>query len=207
METNVAKIYLLKMRSICEKFGVPLILAKGVLIGAIRDNALLPGDKDIDLFTLYTAPYEKIVQAVKEFIENGFKYLEIYKIPSGKIIHWSFDTKANLHFCFKILSPSIDPNFLCETGIVNGRQTEPTITLLPTHLFVLPKEIIFLGHKFLVPNPPEDYLTNNYGNWRVPYSQNQNWRKSRTWQIYPVSKCPKSPWKSISRVDMHKSEN
>jgi len=82
MNINTAKHYLLEIQSICQKFNVPLILAKGALIGAIRDNSLLPGDHDIDLFTLYTSPYEKIFEAVEELNKIGFQYLEIYKIPS-----------------------------------------------------------------------------------------------------------------------------
>ena len=40
---------------------------------------------------------------------------------------------------------------------------------LPAAMFTHPKEIEFLGEKFNVPNPPEEYLRLKYGaEWMVP---------------------------------------
>ena len=40
---------------------------------------------------------------------------------------------------------------------------------MPATLFTHPREIEFLGEKFFVPNPPEEYLRLKYGaQWMVP---------------------------------------
>ena len=43
------------------------------------------------------------------------------------------------------------------------------LSILPLRIFIQPMEIEFIGQKFLVPNPPEEYLRLKYGpEWRTP---------------------------------------
>lgn len=99
-----------------------------------------------------------------------------------------------------MLCPSKDPKFVVETGIAMGKR-RATITLLPTRLFDPLKEIEFLGHKFLVPNPPEEYLVKNYGdNWKMPIKDG-SWKQGRKWRIYFAVECKESPWPEIIRED------
>jgi len=192
---------LLRIKKIFDGFNIPLILGKGILLGVIRENRVLPWDSDIDLFILASNPYESIVKAIDLMNKSGFEFWETYKIPKGKIIHWSFaPTCGNTPACIKMLYPSKDPKFLVETGIALGKR-KATITLLSTHLFNPPKEITFLGQKFLVPNPPEEYLAKNYGNnWRIPI-KNGGWKRGRTWKICFADECEESLWSAIIRED------
>lgn len=53
--------------------------------------------------------------------------------------------------------------------------------VFPLKLFTDPKEITFLGEKFYVPNPPEEYLRLCYGkNWRIPIKEGwrEEWRRN-----------------------------
>ena len=51
-------------------------------------------------------------------------------------------------------------------------------------MFTQPKEIEFLGDKFLVPNPPEEYLRLKYGEeWMVP-------KKAGAYEIDVLGKIP-----------------
>lgn len=190
---------LLRVKKIFDGFSVPLILGKGVLLGVIRENQILPWDSDIDLFILASNPYENIVRAVNLMNKSGFEFWETYKTPKGKIIHWSFaPTHGNTPACIKMLYLSKDSRFLMETGIALGKR-KATITLLPTRLFNPPKEITFLGQKFLVPNPPEEYLSKNYGeNWRTPIKDG-GWKRGRKWKIRFANECEESPWSKIIR--------
>lgn len=199
MDEERGKRDLLRVKEIFDKFNVPLILGKGVLLGVIRENRILPWDGDIDLFILASNPYENIVKAIDLMNKSGFEFWETYKTPKGKIIHWAFaPTRGNTPVCFKMLCPSKDPNFVMETGIALGKR-KATITLLAAHLFNPPKEITFLGQKFLVPNPPEKYLTKNYGwDWKMP-RKNNSWKRRRKWKICFANECEESPWPEIIR--------
>lgn len=200
MDAERAKVDLLRVKVALDKFNVPLILSHGVCLGVIRENRFLPWDSDIDLFILSSAPYENVVKAIKFVNDSGFEFWETYRTPKGKIIHWSFaPTLGNIAVCIKMLHPSRDPKFFLETGIALG-QRRPTITLLPSRFFNPPKEIKFLNHKFLVPNPPEEYLTGCYGsNWRVPTRRTDIWREGRKWKIYLAAACKESLWSHIIR--------
>lgn len=201
MDLERAKIDLLTIKEAFDKFKVPMILAKGVLLGAIRENRILPWDGDIDLFTLASAPYVNVLRTIELIHNLGFEFWETYKTPAGKLIHWSFaPTRGNTPVGIKMLCPSKDPKFVVETGIALGKR-RATITLLPAHLFDPLKEIEFLDHKFLVPNPPEEYLTKNYGgNWRTPIKDG-TWKQGRTWRICLAVECKESPWPEIIRED------
>ena len=106
----------LHVKEIADKYEIPLILCQGVLLGAIRENRLLPWDGDFDFFILSSIPYENIVAMIDYLTEEGSNIWETYNIPDGTPIHWSFahsPASGKATFGFKMLHPSKDPNFLC----------------------------------------------------------------------------------------------
>ena len=59
---------------------------------------------------------------------------------------------------------------------------------LPLRLFTKLKEIEFIGEKFLVPNPPEEYLRIKYGpSWMTP--KKMEWVKDVV-QMIPEASLP-----------------
>lgn len=200
MDTDHANRSLLLVSNIFDAVKLPLIITAGALLGIIRENRLLPWDHDIDLWTLSTSPYADITKVMEQLPEQNFVPWEIYKTPSGKIIHWTFH-RGGINICFKILHPTKDEKFMCATGIFWGRRKGVTLILIPRHFVSPPAEIEFLGRRFLAPNPPEKYLETQYGNWKVPV-RDTSWLSSRSWEVHLAKECILSPWEDIFRIDM-----
>lgn len=199
MNTNLANKSLLEIREVFDEFKIPLIITAGALLGIIREKRLLPWDHDLDLWTLSTSSYTNIKNAMEKLEKLDFIPWELYKIPSGKIIHWTFH-RNDFNIGIKIVHPTKDEKFMCATGIFWGRRKGVTLTLIPRHFVFPPVEIEFLERKFLAPNPPEKYLETQYGNWKVPIKDN-SFLAYRNWKVYLAKKCKLSLWEDIIRID------
>jgi len=194
----------LHVKEVADKHKVPLILCQGVLLGAIRENRLLPWDGDFDFFILSSIPYKNIVAMIDQFSEEGSNIWETYNIPDGTPIHWSFahsPASGKSTFGFKILYPSKDPNFFCAVTCYLGRDAGAAMTLFPKDMFDPPQEFEFLGKTFLVPKPPEKWIEMNFGaNWKTKVL-GYSWMKNKQWKIALVNKMPESPWPYATRID------
>ena len=156
MDLAVAERALKEAKQILDKLGVVFLLSSGTCLGAIRDNAFIPWDDDIDLISVIgiNGLTEELVDiAVATLRDKGYF---IYERHTDSEIGMS-TMKDYMRIgweCMRIIDDSI---------WVYPR------TRIPANLFTQPKEIEFLGEKFLVPNPPEEYLRLKYGEeWMVP---------------------------------------
>jgi len=200
MDTNIANKSLLEIREVFDEFKIPLIITAGALLGIVRENRLLPWDHDLDLWTLPTSSYINIRNAMEKLEKLNFIPWELFKIPSGKIVHWTFH-RGDFNIGIKVIHPTKDEKFMCATGIFWGRRKGVTLTLIPKHLISPPAQIKFLDKMFLVPNPPEEYLKIQYGDWKVTIKDN-SFLAFRSWDVYLVKDCPLSPWENVIRIDM-----
>lgn len=151
-----AERLLKEVKQVLDQAGVPFFLRHGTCLGAIRDNALIPWDDDIDVgsvFGFHVFSEETVTAVAETFRERGF----ILKI------------ERNDHFlCVAMAKESIRIEWSCYWVIDDAVFMYPGMRI-PIHLVTDLKEIDFLGEKFLVPNPPEDYLEAKYGpEWHIP---------------------------------------
>ncbi len=156
IDVETAEQLLLEVKRIMDQLEVPFFLRQGTCLGAIRDNALIAWDDDMDIGSIYDvngvndSKIESVASAFRDNdyyvkIEHGDQYISVTMMKSSTRIDWS---------CYKIIN-----------GIVFHY---PGIRI-PARVFKHPKEIDFIGTKFFVPNPPEDYLEFKYGvEWITP---------------------------------------
>mgnify|MGYP001288654161 CR=1 FL=1 len=126
-------------------------LAKGALLGVIRENQFIEHDGDIDLHFLEKDFVEHMHELKKKFIEQGY----IVRLQDGK------NPKMSL---FK-------HGFM--VGIAGLKEQGDWLTRplmkYPKHLFLNEKYVQFCGLRCLIPSPPEKYLEHVYGpSWKIP---------------------------------------
>jgi len=151
-----AERLLKEIKQVMDRAAVPFFLRQGTCLGVIRDNALIPWDDDIDVgsvFGLHVFNEETVLSVARTLRERGF----ILKVGRNDHYLWVAMVKESVR---------IDWN--CYWVIDDAVFMYPGVRI-PVHLLTDLKEIDFLGEKFLVPNPPEDYLEAKYGpEWHVP---------------------------------------
>lgn len=175
IDRATAKKLLKEAKRILVQLGVVFFLGKGTCLGAVRDNDLIPWDDDLDLYSviglhgLTEGSISRVAAAFRDHgyfaeIQNTAHYVNAAIVKSSIRMDWA---------CYRI----IDDNILHYPGI-----------RLPTRLFTELKEIEFIEEKFLVPNPPEEYLRIMYGpSWMTP--KKSDWTKDVV-QMIPESSFP-----------------
>ena len=173
IDVPTAEEMLREAKQIMDRLEVVFFIRQGTCLGAIRENKLISWDDDLDLGSvlglngLTEASIDRVVAA---FRENGYfakvdandHYITVAVVKSSIRMDWE---------CFRI----IDENIFHYPGIQ-----------FPIRLFTELKEIEFIGEKFLVPNPPEEYLRIKYGpSWMTP--------KRLEWVNDVVQMIPEAP--------------
>lgn len=173
-EKNAIK-FLFELDDIIKRVGLRYSLYGGTCLGAVREKRFIPIDIDMD-FACLMEDFLPVVKIFKEELEEaGFK------------THW-LDHRHKRKWdkgCYGVKIDKYGTHCDFVTFFKKGNKR-----YLPSHLdnFYLVhkaeyienlKEIEFYGRTFLVPVDCNGYLTEKYGNWRVPHKKFYNVSQSR----------------------------
>lgn len=156
LDPVIAAETLKEVKRIFDDQGIVFWLGSGTCLGCIRENRFIPWDDEMDtasVIGMHDLDEKTVYRIANVFKENGFyprirnntRYMHVGLIKNGIRTDWT-----------------------CH-HIIDGGAIEFPGVKLPLHIFIQPMEIEFIGQKFLVPNPPEEYLRIKYGpEWRTP---------------------------------------
>lgn len=156
MNIDSAAEVLREMKRILDDAGVRFFLRQGTCLGAIRDTALIPWDDDLDLGSVIGLHglTEEMAETVAAALREKGYIVKLSRQDHGLMIVLVKDSIRIEWCCFRVFGDSV--------------YQYPAVRT-PLRLFTDLKEIDFLGEKFHVPNPPEEYLRLKYGEeWRTP---------------------------------------
>ena len=156
MDMPTAESLLKEAKTILDQLGIDFFLRHGTCLGAVRDQAFIPWDDDLDIGSvigLHGLTEKKVYETAEAFKENGYNM---------KVID------SDLHLSVDLKKFGIQMDWTCYRIIDDSIYQWPVIKI-PVSLHVNLKPIKFLGETFMVPNPPEEYFRLKYGpNWMTP---------------------------------------
>ena len=156
MDTRDAEKVLREIRELMHELGVIFFLRHGTCLGAVRDGELIPWDDDLDIGSIIgmnDLDERSINKAVDRFREAEFRVRVL---------------KTDFHIGVELSKFEIPIDWTCYR-VLGGNIFQYPAVKIPIQLYDDLKPITLIGETFLVPNPPEEYLTLKYGpEWRVP---------------------------------------
>ena len=156
MDVAIAEKLLLEVKEVMDRLGVQFFLRQGTCLGAVRDNAFIPWDDDLDV---------GVILGVNGFTEQSIKPL----LAAFREIGFYVQSESSDSVIYaSLLRDNIRADVMFHRVIDEQIYHWPGIWF-PVALFNQLKEINFIGETFLVPNPPEEYLKIKYGpDWQTP---------------------------------------
>lgn len=161
MDPVAAERILKEAKSILHGHGVVFLMQSGSCLGAVRDKAFIPWDDDMDIASVIgingLSP-TLIDTIIAEFRSNGY-YCKI---------NYSNLNDPPYSYGYSVIKDWVRLDWAC-MSVVDGHVYSFPGIRVPANQFTNPLEIDFLGEKFHVPNPPEEYLRLKYGpEWMIP---------------------------------------
>ena len=157
-ELEVRKKEFLEICKLLDKLEIRYFLQTGILLGAIRHKGFIPWDWDVELSVYADEVGPKMDQLLGEIKNTGFKVEKYYKELS----------RLKIDFVGKF---SRDTTVYTIQGWNNNKEDKVfwrNKFRVPDHLFNKMSKIKLFEKDHFAPDPPEDYLTHQYGDWKKP---------------------------------------
>ena len=149
-----AEVLLTEINEVANRLQVPFFLVYGTALGAYRDKTFIAYDCDIDI-GIMQKDRENLLRLLKELVlEKNYK---VYKI-------------SHLQECIGLIKDNIPVEFsiFVEYGDYYTFN-KVKFDRIPKKFFMEFEEISFLGQRYKVLSPIEEYLQYQYGkDWRMP---------------------------------------
>ena len=151
-----AKNLLALTKKLFDQCGLRFYLFYGTLLGAVRDNGIIKGDEDVDV---YVDSEEQLRNIIPFLYDNGLK---LCRIEEHLLYSFHSDNKSFIDVYIKDKLPPSIWSLWCDS--ISGYA-------VPKRYIKKHDVINFLGMELLCPHKPERLLEYWYGKtWKVPIS-------------------------------------
>ena len=157
-ELEIRKIEFLKICNLLDKLKIRYFLQTGILLGAIRHKGFIPWDWDVELSVYANEAKPKINKLLSEIKQAGFKIDNYYTELS----------RLKIDFTGKLSKETTAYTIQGWSYNKNDKVFWRNKFRVPEHLFKKMCKIRLFGKDHFAPDPPEEYLTHQYGNWKKP---------------------------------------
>jgi len=175
MDVNNAKKLLFEVKDILDDLGVKFFLYGGTFLGAIRDSGFVAIDKDIDIGILY-----EDFLPMQEYIIKALDSCMDLHVADHR--HERPHDGSTFGLAVKKYGEKLDIPIWSKKGNYRynvGHRYDAVLVHKAENIEQL-KEIEFYNKTFLAPARYDEFLTEKYGDWRIPHKE-----------FYNVSKCKK----------------
>lgn len=153
-DRQLARTALLALKEALDRRKVEFFLVAGTLLGLVRERDFLAHDKDIDIGLFDTVSPEAVREAL---LESGEFDLKADFAPEKRYFTAYFRSMPIDFFRYASSGSSYVFGFNENEGGVTWKFERFPLTVRR-----------FFGAEFKVPDPPQRYLEQAYGDWRVP---------------------------------------
>ena len=161
MQLDLAREALISARNLLMAAEIPFFLCSGTLLGIVRNNDILPYDKDMDLGIPWHVDRELISRILTQ---SGI-------FEEGKVQEDTFENRQwHLSFVHIKNQIALDLFFYCpdDEHFICGFNFLPFPVQSHPHRFEI-GTLFWQGLDWPIPEPVEQYLTDFYGSdWRIP---------------------------------------
>lgn len=148
-------------------------LQGGVLLGAVRNSDFIKWDWDVEISLFSDEFFEKRDLIKNALLENGFKiFKENYEMERIKIDIYKYQDYLTTGYTLFGWSLSKDKKKFFR-GEIN----------IPSRFIDNMEKITFFDEEFYCPGPVNEYLTYQYGNWKIEL-RSDNKREYLSEQFY-----------------------
>ncbi len=157
-ELQIRKYEFLKICSILDKLKIKYFLQTGILLGAIRDNDLIPWDWDVELSVFSDDVINKFDLLIQEINNSGFSVERKFReLASLKIDFVGKLPEETTGYTIKGWNHDKNSQFF-------WRRTYK----IPEYFLLNMKKIYFFEKYHFAPYPLEKFLEYQYGDWKKP---------------------------------------
>lgn len=189
---NNANKALRETSDLLDEMGIRHYLAFGTALGIVRDGKIIEHDWDND-FIIDADDLDKFdTKLAKKYGFNPIRFKQ--DIPK-----WKTEREESEELMIRTIAiykydvrNDLDPIYVSKDKksglILKGRNRNKFCAKHPIEWFKDAKEVEYMGKKYLVPYPYDEYFKSNYGDdWQTPIREHRKWhRRACLCEVYEI---------------------